>query len=143
MKIKLFYLLFLIVISCGSSNHVKSKPIFRYVDLDTYGKFELGENIQKINSLTEIKNDHLFLKENVFGGAESIEIISNSNGNIAEIIFYYGDKTSLKTEIEEYQKTLGIPEISNNKATWNDGKTSFELYEIENEVYSKMTDLIK
>jgi len=143
MNIKLFYLFFLIVISCGTSKNLNSKPIFRYVDLYTYGKFELGDNIQKINSLTEIKNDKLFLKENVFAGAKSIEIVSNSNGKINEIIFNYGNKTNLKTEIEDYQKILGIPEISNNKATWNDGKTSFELYEIDNEVYSKMTDLKK
>ena len=143
MKIKLFYFFFLILISCGTFKSLNSKPIFRYVNLYTYGKFELGDNIQKINSLTEIKNGKLFLKENVCGGAESIEIVSNSDGKINGIIFNYGNKTSLKTEIEDYKKILGIPKISNNKATWNDGKTSFELYEIDNEVYSKMTDLKK
>ena len=49
MKIKLFYFSFLILISCGTSKSLNSKPIFRYVNLYTYGKFELGDNIQKIN----------------------------------------------------------------------------------------------
>lgn len=141
MKIKILFLFFMILISCGSSNQKNPSPLFRHVNLYTYGKFELGEDLKKVDSLTEQINNRFFLKKKVFGGAESIELIPDSKGRIYSIIFNYGNKTTLESEIKDYKKSLGIPKLNNSIAIWNDGNTSFELYQENGNILSKMTDL--
>lgn len=141
MKIKTFYLLLLILVSCGTSKSLNSKPIFRHVNLYTYGKFELGDDLKKINSLTEKINNKIFLKKNVFGQAESIELIPDSEGKIKAIIFNYGNKTSLESEINDYKNILENPTINHYSAIWNDGNTTFELYKEKDNVFSKMSDI--
>ncbi len=141
MKFKFLKLLFLIFISCGTSKNLNVKPIFRYVNLYTYGKFELGDDLKNINYLTEVIDNRIYLKKNVFGGVVSIELIPNSKGKIKSIIFDYGTKTTLESEIKDYKNMLGLPKTNTDKAIWSDGRTSFELYEVNSKVFSKMTDL--
>lgn len=51
-------------------------------------------------------------------------------------------KTNLKEKIEEYYY-LGKPRISMDVASWNDGKTLFEIYKKDKAAYSKMTNITK
>ena len=74
MKIRNYlFLLILFLQSCSVSN-INSKSIFRYVNLYQYGKIELGNSIHQYEHLTVLSGNRYFLKENVFGGAESIEL---------------------------------------------------------------------
>lgn len=142
MNNKIYLLLFiLITASCGVAKDLHSKPIFRYVDLYQYGKIELGQDISKFDSLLEKNGDHKFLKQNVFGGSESIQLVQNSAGKISAIIFSYGNETDLRSKIKDYQY-LGQPKMEGKNASWTDGKTLYEVYEENQIVYAKMTDLL-
>jgi len=87
-----------------------------------------------------LSGNRYFLKENVFGGAESIELVINKQGLISEIVFKYDQEVSMESQISSYSY-LGKPIIKNKNAIWNDGKTSFVLFENRGIVYSKMSDL--
>lgn len=82
-----FLLLILAITSCGVSKDLNSKPIFRYVDLYQYGKIELGQDLSKFDSLIEKGADKKYLKQNVFDGSASLELVPNSAGKISSIIF--------------------------------------------------------
>lgn len=140
MKIRNYlFLLILFLQSCSVSN-INSKSIFRYVNLYQYGKIELGNSIHQYKHLTVLSGNRYFLKENVFGGAESIELVINKQGLISEIVFKYDQEVSMESQISSYSY-LGKPIIKNKNAIWNDGKTSFVLFENRGIVYSKMSDL--
>lgn len=137
MKIKLFISLMLILSSCGTSKNSNSKTIFTHLNLYQNERIELGDDINKFNNLIETKKDRIYLKENVFGGSNSIELITNSDGKLTEFIFDYGKGISLESKIKEYYY-LGIPKRKNDKALWNDKKTEFSIYKLNGNVYSKM-----
>ena len=137
-----FLLLILAITSCGVSKDLNSKPIFRYVDLYQYGKIELGQDLSKFDSLIEKGADKKYLKQNVFDGSESLELVPNSAGKISAIIFSYGNETNLRLKIKDYQY-LGKPKMEGKNASWTDGKTLYEVYEENQIVYAKMTDLVK
>lgn len=140
MKIRNYlFLLILFIQSCSVSN-INSKSIFRYVNLYQYGKIELGNSIHQYEHLTVLSGNRCFLKENVFGGAESIELVTNEQGLIREIVFKYDKEVSMESQISSYSY-LGKPIIKNKNAIWNDGKTSFILFENSGIVYSKISDL--
>ena len=140
-KIYLF-LLILAVVSCSVAKDVNSKPIFRYVDLYQYGKIELGSDLSKFDSLIEKGAVKKYLKQNVFGGSESIQLVPNSAGKVSAIIFSYGNETNLRSKIKDYQY-LGKPKMEGRNASWTDGKTLYEVYEENQIVYAKMTDLVQ
>lgn len=142
MKIKLFISLMLILASCGTSKINTAKPIFTHINLYQYGKIELGEDINKFNNLIETKNDRIFLKENVFGGSKSIELIVNDDDKLVEFIFDYGNNISLESKIKKYSY-LGVPKRKNDKAIWNDKKTEFSIYKVNETVFSKMKKIGK
>ncbi|MGM0636015.1 MAG: hypothetical protein ACQESK_08105 [Bacteroidota bacterium] len=140
MKNSLTLMLMLILISCGTSKLESTKTIFDYVDLGKYGRIELGNDIMKFKSLIMQKNDRLYLKENVFGGAKSIELIVDDSNKISEFIFDYGKNISYESKVSEYLK-LGNPKITSNKTVWKDKKTEFSVYKINGNTYSKMQRL--
>lgn len=140
-KIYLFILI-LAVVSCSVAKDLNSKPIFRYVDLYQYGKIELGSDLSKFDSLIEKGAVKKYLKQNVFGGSESMELVPNSAGKISSIIFSYGNETNLRSKIKDYQ-SLGKPKMEDRNASWTDGKTLYEVYEENQIVYAKMTDLVQ
>ncbi|MFD2541341.1 hypothetical protein ACFSSB_03355 [Lacinutrix gracilariae] len=137
MKTKLFISLMLILASCGASKITNSKPIFTHINLYQYGKIELGDDINKFNNLIETKENRIYLKENVFGRSNSIELISNANNELTEFIFDYGNNISLESKITEYNY-LGVPKRKDSKAIWNDKKTEFSIYQLNGSVFSKM-----
>lgn len=75
-------------------------------------------------------------------GSESLELVPNSARKISTIIFSYGNETNLRSKIKEYQY-LGKPKMEGKNASWTDGKTLYEVYEENQVVYAKMTDLVK
>ena len=75
-------------------------------------------------------------------GSESLELVPNSAGKISAIIFSYGNETNLRLKIKDYQY-LGKPKMEGKNASWTDGKTLYEVYEENQIVYAKMTDLVK
>ena len=95
--------------------------------------------------LTEKINDSRFIKDGVFGGAESIEVIIDAQNKISKLIFEYDESIDKNNKIESYVKDLGIPIVKSGKAIWNDGKTQFEIYtkrkKGKNITYSKLIDL--
>jgi hypothetical protein len=127
----------LILASCGTSKMTNSKSIFTHINLYPYGQIELGDDINKFNNLIEKKGNRIFLKDNVFGGSNSIELITNIDNKLTEFVFDYGSNISLESKINEYTY-LGIPKRKNYKAIWNDNKTEFSIYEMDGNVYSKM-----
>lgn len=141
MKSLLYFGLLLMLFSCHSANRDRTTTIFRHVNLYAYGRFELGDSLKKIESLTDVSDNRFFLKPAVFGGADRIELIPDPKGKISAIIFKYGNETNLPSEIKDYKKMLGKPMIIQKKAIWKDGNTQFEIYEEDGTVYSKITDL--
>ncbi|MCH8535939.1 MAG: hypothetical protein LAT51_12775 [Flavobacteriaceae bacterium] len=137
MKIKLFILLMLILASCRTSKMTNSKSIFTHINLYEYGQIELGDDINKFNNLIEKKENRIFLKKYVFGGSNSIELITNNDYELTEFVFDYGSTISLESKINEYTY-LGVPKRKDNKAIWSDNKTEFSIYKLNGNVYSKM-----
>jgi hypothetical protein len=127
----------LILASCGTSKITNSKSIFTHINLHQYGQIELGDDINEFNNLIEKKENRIYLKENVFGGSNSIELITNNDNELTEFVFDYGSNISLESKINEYTY-LGVPKRENNKAIWNDNKTEFSIYKLDGNVYSKM-----
>jgi len=95
-------------------SNINSKSIFRYVNLYQYGKIELGNSIHQYEHLTVLKGNRYFLKENVFGGAESIELVINKQGLIREIVFKYDQEVNMESQISSYSY-LGKPIIKKQK----------------------------
>lgn len=141
MKLILYSFLLLIVCSCHTAKLEQAPTLFRHVNLYSNGRFELGDSLNKIEPLTEVLNNRIFLKKPFFGGADSIEIIPNPDGKISSIIFKYSNETNFPSEVNDYKKWLGKPMIIQKKAIWKDATTQFEIYEQDGTVYSKMIDL--
>lgn len=127
----------LFLASCGTTKIANSRPIFTHINLYQNVKIGLGDDINKFNNLVETKDNRTYLKESVFGGSNSIELITNADNKISEFIFDYGTNISLESKIKEYIY-LGEPKRKNNKAIWNDTKTEFSIYKSNGHVFSKM-----
>lgn len=127
----------LILASCRTSKMTNSKSIFTHINLYEYGQIELGDDINKFNNLIEKKENRIFLKKYVFGGSNSIELITNNDYELTEFVFDYGSTISLESKINEYTY-LGVPKRKDNKAIWSDNKTEFSIYKLNGNVYSKM-----
>jgi hypothetical protein len=140
MKFHISILLLLILASCGTSQKVNSKTIFRYIDLGLYGQLEIGDEIDKFKPIITAKDGRFYLQKNAFSGANSIELIIDTANRVSEMIFDYGNKVSLELKISEYEY-LGKPKFENDSALWNDGKTQFSIYKRNASVYSKITRL--
>ncbi|MCH2490883.1 MAG: hypothetical protein MK211_12105 [Flavobacteriales bacterium] len=138
----LFCALFLI--NCGANKDSTQQNIFRYIDLYRFGKIELGDELSNLQHLTIGKDNRYFLKDNVFGGAETIELIPDRAGKLTHLIFAYGPGINTDSLIKEY-KYLGAYKNKNGSAVWKDQFTRFEIYtQSENSrlhTFSKLTDL--
>ena len=145
---KLHLVLFIITIpifhSCGTVQNNNSEAIFRHVNLGRLGHINLGENLSDHNHLYKVENTRYFLKENVFDGAASIELVPDSDGVIGSIIFEAYKNADKASKISEYEH-LGKPTVENGNAVWNDGKTVFEIYEVESNndtsLFLKISDI--
>ena len=143
----LFLISLFFVSSCGVTKNVKTKTIFRHINLGSYGQIKLGDKFTDFEHLVSKTNNSYYLKDGIFGGAESIEFMVNNYGNISEVIFEYHESIKKDTQITSYQEDLGTPSIRSGKAIWNDGKTQFEIYNQKvqngNITFSKLVDLKK
>lgn len=140
MKISITIALLLILISCGTLRTANSKTIFRHIDLGLYGRIEIGDDMASYKTLLEKKEDRFYLKDNVFGGANSIELVIDASHRISEMIFDYGNDVNLESKISEYAY-LGNPKLKNHSAIWHDGRTEFSIYERDARVYSRIRAL--
>ncbi len=149
MKIGRGFLILIIFFSllqaCGIKKNVSADSIFRHINLGAYGRIELGQNLESKKNLIIENNNQYLLKDGIFGGAKSIELIKNDNGLIKEFVFEYDESVTLESQISSYREDFGSPIMKSGKAIWNDGKTQFEIYsEIVNEretTFSKIVDL--
>ena len=141
MKKLILSLILLLFWNYGISQQLNSENIFRYVSIPPYGKIELGNNISQFKSYVELKDGHYFLKEKYFGGAKSIELLKNQKGKIVAMIFEYDKNVKLESQISDYSY-LGKPFFVEKIATWNDGKTRFELFEENETVFSRISNVL-
>ena len=135
----------IILMSCGVSKNVNTVSIFRYINLNNNERMVLGSSFLGKEHLTEKLNDSIFIKDGVFSGAESIEVIIDARNKISKLIFEYDESLDKNNKIESYVKDLGIPIVKSGKAIWNDEKTQFEIYTKRKKgkkiTYSKLIDL--
>ncbi len=125
--------------TCRTTQQINSEEIFRHIDLGLYGRIELDANIANFDSLIEKKQSHNYLKKGIFGGANSIELLTDKEGKIISMIFLYNNENDLAEKISEYEY-LGKPKIKNETAIWDDGNTLFEIYILDGGLYSKLSD---
>ncbi|WP_339754983.1 hypothetical protein [uncultured Winogradskyella sp.] len=132
-KLILYTFLFLFIQSCAIKKNVTHTKIFTYIKLNKeYGQIRLGDNFEKhINKISIIRPSVIFLKEEVFGGSETIQLIFDDNNKIKEMIFVYNKTQLLQNKVQSYITDLGNPIIKNGKAIWNDGITQFEISKIK------------
>ncbi len=141
-------LLVLIFISCGTNKKINyktenTKEIFRHVNLNFGNKILLKESFDKIKDLTYVLEGNIYVKENLFGFVESIQLLFNEENRLSEVIFEYSKSKSKAELIDSYSEDLGKPVFDSDRAFWEDKKTRFEiLYDSRNnKLYSKMIDI--
>ena len=142
MKNKLLLILvFLIAQSCAVTK-TTDKVIFRHLNLNSqFGTIDLNTKKDAIEHLIHFNDGKYFLKDETFGIAKSIELVFDNKNSLKKMIFSYRKDWQKENEINDYKSYLGEPIIKNDKLIWNDGKTKFEIYTIDSQTYSELTDL--
>lgn len=68
------------------------------------------------------------LRDEAFGGAESIVVTTDDGGIVRRISFEYGPGYGWAEKLSNYTESLGVPiRASETEAIWNDGLTEFSL----------------
>lgn len=132
---------FIALCSCNSSD-----AIFREINVNSeYGEVALGDYIQDLEDIIEIKEGTILLRKTTFGGAKSIELVASKTGHVEAMIFKYKNKAHFDDAIKSYTKRLGEPQFVNDKYVWKDKRTHFEIgFTKDGECfYSKLSDLKK
>jgi hypothetical protein len=126
---------------------VSNEPIFRSIEVAEGLTLSLDAPIPSdvLPMLTQSGPDQYTMLPGTFGNAASIQIdVDPANGEIAEMEFTYTEM-SYETLLTDYTENLGAPTSSSDtpgdqSATWDDGVTSFELYDTNGEVGSILQD---
>jgi hypothetical protein len=124
----------LLLAACSSQRDTAAvqptaEPIFRYVNLGPLGEFELGEPFGDYARLAVSEGANTYrLRDEAFGGAESIVVTTDDGGIVRRISFEYGPGYAWPEKLANYTESLGPPsEASDTEAVWNDGQTEFSL----------------
>lgn len=130
----LLALVLLLTAGCASQRDAAqsegtSEPIFRYVDLGSLGRFELGEPFGDHARLAVAEGPNAYrLRKGAFGGAESIVVTTDESGIVRRINFEYGPGYDWTDLLSNYTESLGPPtQADGGEAVWNDGRTEFSL----------------
>ena len=134
MNLRTLLVLPLLLAACTSQRDAAvtgppAEPIFRYVNLGPLGQFELGEPFGGSARLAVSEGPNRYrLRDEAFGGAESIVVTTDDGDIVRRISFEYGPGYAWSEKLANYTKSLGTPSTSSEtEAVWNDGRTEFSL----------------
>lgn len=148
-RCRVVIVVFLVFLSACVSNRPDatgvSGRIFRHVDIEN-GRIVLGEPFAQRRSATAIGDHSYRLRHGDFGGAERITVRTDADDVVIRVEFLYLESTSLRARESTYVRLLGEPTgregaIGQERVSWEDGDTRFELVETPEGLTANLVDL--